>query len=324
MNSIEKAKQLQQLLKQKLLQLIDQDYVLYGLPYYSNIGDTLIWEGTIELLTKSPYKCRSVCGWSDYPQKKLPKELTILIEGGGYFGNVWRHGWEFVLNELSLNKNNKIIIMPNTIWYNDPKVLEKDQLLLSQMPNLTICARDKRSYDFAFQHFNNNVCLLPDLAFCMNMDYLSKWEKPVIRNCLFLKRGDKELVKSDNFEFMLPAKIDTSDWPTMLYPTYTQKTVEKIAYAYRHRLGGRLTKNEIATNLYNKMYYHIYRKEMSKQGIEFISRYRTIYTTRLHGMILAALLGKETYFFDNSYGKISDFYNTWLSDTDNINSITIK
>ena len=324
MNSIEKAKQLQQLLKQKLLQLIDQDYVLYGLPYYSNIGDTLIWEGAIELLKESPYKCKSVCGWSDYPQKQLPQEQTILIEGGGYFGDVWRHGWDMVLSELSLNKGNKIILLPNTIWYNDPKILEKDQRLLSQMPRLTICARDQRSYDFAYKHFNNEAILLPDLAFCINKSYLSKWEKPAVRNHLFLKRRDKEMAVIDALESLLPTDIETSDWPTMLYPTYTQKTVEKIAYAYRHRLGGKLTKNEIATNLYNKMYYHIYRKEMSKQGIEFISRYRTIYTTRLHGMILAALLGKETFFLDNSYGKISNFYNTWLSDTDNIKTITIK
>ena len=70
------------------------------------------------------------------------------------------------------------------------------------------------------------------------------------------------------------------------------------------------------------MYYHIYRKEMCKRGVEFISTYKTVYTTRLHGMILASLLGKETFFFDNSYGKIKSFYDTWLHDTDNIKFIT--
>ena len=173
MNSIERTEQLRQLLKKKLLQLIDQDYVLYGLPYYSNIGDTLIWEGAIEVLKDIPYKCRSVCGWSDYPQKQLPKDYTILIEGGGYFGDVWRHGWEIVLNELNINKDNKIILLPNTIWYKDPKILETDQRLLAKMPKLTICARDQQSYDFAQKYFNNDVYLLPDLAFCINKSYLA-------------------------------------------------------------------------------------------------------------------------------------------------------
>ena len=254
MNSIDKIQQLKELLRQKLLQLIDQDYVLYGLPYYSNIGDTLIWEGTIDLLKGSSYKCKSVCGWSDYPQKRLPKEQTILIEGGGYFGDVWRHGWEIVLNELSLNKENKIILLPNTIWYNDPKILERDQHLLSQMHRLTICARDQRSYDFAYQHFNNDVCLLPDLAFCISRAYLLKWEKPAVKNCLFLKREDKELVKRDDLEYLLPANTETYDWPTMASPSHTQEVIERIAHAYRHRLSGKLTKIKLTSTLYNMMF----------------------------------------------------------------------
>ena len=62
MNSTEKAQQLKRQLEQQLLSLIDQDYVLYELPYYSNIGDTLIWEGALDILRKSPYKYKGVCG----------------------------------------------------------------------------------------------------------------------------------------------------------------------------------------------------------------------------------------------------------------------
>ena len=129
------------------------------------------------------------------------------------------------------------------------------------------------------------------------------------------------MVERDDLRSILPADTEISDWPTMVSPNHTQKFIEEVAYAFRHRLGGKLTKNDFAITLYNKMYYHIYRKEMSKRGVEFISTYKTIYTTRLHGMILAALLGKETFFFDNSYGKIKTLYDTWLSDTDNIKPV---
>ena len=51
-----------------------------------------------------------------------------------------------------------------------------------------------------------------------------------------------------------------------------------------------------------------------RAGVEFVSRYRYVYTTRLHVMILSVLLGKECTFFDNTYGKNSAFYETWLKD----------
>lgn len=52
MNFLEKKKQLRTIIEEKLTPLIDNDYVLYGLPYYNNIGDTLIWEGELEFLKK--------------------------------------------------------------------------------------------------------------------------------------------------------------------------------------------------------------------------------------------------------------------------------
>ena len=57
---------------------------------------------------------------------------------------------------------------------------------------------------------------------------------------------------------------------------------------------------------------------MLSRGVQFISTYRTVYTTRLHGLVLSALLDKQTFFLDNSYGKVSALYSTWLQDTDNI------
>ena len=74
----------------------------------------------------------------------------------------------------------------------------------------------------------------------------------------------------------------------------------------------------LTKSLYNKMYYYVYRRQMTKRGVQQISSYKTIYTTRLHGMILSALLGKQVYFYNNSNGKIRNLYDTWLQDADNI------
>ena len=44
-------------LVETLIPLVDNDYVLVDLPYYSNVGDLLIWEGTECVLAKSKKKC---------------------------------------------------------------------------------------------------------------------------------------------------------------------------------------------------------------------------------------------------------------------------
>lgn len=60
------------------------------------------------------------------------------------------------------------------------------------------------------------------------------------------------------------------------------------------------------------------REKYIKMGIDFFSKYDAIYTTRLHGLILAILMNKKIYLLDNNYGKIKNFYNTWLKDFEGI------
>lgn len=40
-----------------LTPLIDNDYVYLDLPYYENLGDLLIWEGTLNFLKETGHKC---------------------------------------------------------------------------------------------------------------------------------------------------------------------------------------------------------------------------------------------------------------------------
>ena len=61
-----------------------------------------------------------------------------------------------------------------------------------------------------------------------------------------------------------------------------------------------------------------YRKCYVQLGIDFISKYDVIYTTRLHVLILSILLGKKVLIYDNQTGKIANFYSSWLSDISNV------
>ena len=63
---------------------------------------------------------------------------------------------------------------------------------------------------------------------------------------------------------------------------------------------------------------------MIREGVKQISQYENIYSTRLHAAILSVLLEKQFVLFDNSYGKNSSFYETWLNDLDDVKFIRGK
>ena len=48
MNTIQKIHQLQVFVKEALTPLVTSDYWLLEVPYYTNVGDTLIWQGELD------------------------------------------------------------------------------------------------------------------------------------------------------------------------------------------------------------------------------------------------------------------------------------
>ncbi len=89
------VQQLREKIKNVLTPLIDNDYVYLDLPYYSNIGDTLIWEGTKEFLQTLPYKCLYYASKDTFHYRKLAQNVIILLQGGGNFGDLYRLHSEF-------------------------------------------------------------------------------------------------------------------------------------------------------------------------------------------------------------------------------------
>lgn len=94
----------------------------------------------------------------------------------------------------------------------------------------------------------------------------------------------------------------------------TQLELNYLMYLNRKHTGAL---NEIV----NAMLFEIYMPLTSEYAVDFISKYDEVYSTRLHGGVLAMLLGKKVHMIDNSYGKISALYNTWLTNEPNIEMV---
>lgn len=312
MTAAEKISQLKNIINEQLSPLIDANYVLLDVPYYTNIGDTLIWEGTKHFLKNIPHKCLYTASVETYKYRPLPTGTVILMQGGGNFGDLWRKHQDLRLEVIKAYPNNKIIILPQTVFYKDTTVFLEDAKIFNSHKNLHICARDTGSLDFLQESLTCNLQLVPDMAFCITGKLLKKHSRKEEDRALFLKRNDPEFSEYDFDSYITEdcSTLDTCDWPTMEQQFKAKNYLDKLLW-HKERLGR-------IPDIYADW---IFRPHQVKKGIEFVSQYKKVYTTRLHVAILSLLLHKEIVFFDNSYGKNSSFYDTWLADVKGITFI---
>lgn len=294
--------------------LIDNDYCLLDIPDHANIGDQLICKGELAYLKRLNYKLTYSCSKKFFDAKKIQAHNVILFHGGGNFGDFYRGFQNFRIEVIQKFPHNKIIIFPQTVYYKNSGAIEQDAKIFNQHPNLTIGARDTATYNLLSRHFvNNKILLLPDMAFCLNLNtYISSKR---LNKTLILKRTDKEISSDFNLQNIKSqvsanSKIEVKDWPPLHLGL-------RIVNSLNRRISKKISKLPLLCQLLNDRYGLIY-GDLSewylKRGIEFINEYDEVYTTRLHGYILSILLNKKVNVIDNSYGKNSHFYNTWMSE----------
>lgn len=313
MNHKEKKRQLEALLRRDLLPLIDRKYFIAMTPHYTNVGDTLIWQGLLDLLGHSGKRCVGSSAYDDR-NVRVPDGAAILIMGGGYFGDVWREAWENALDLIRSYPTNRIIILPQSIHYNDPAQADADAALMALCTDLTICVRDARSEQYARSHFSNPVVLMPDLAYGMSETLIDRYAAVTpTKQALYLKRTDPEYVENG---YKADEGTDTADWATIDHP----ELIPEMFYRWVHRIRNRipLLSDAMRHKAVQWYYRRKYRPIVLHAGLKQLSQYNNIHTTRLHTMILGCMLGREIHFTDNTTGKLSAYRDTWLTDCDNI------
>ena len=309
-----KIEELRSLIEKQLDSYIDRDYVFIDLPYHPNVGDTLIAMAAKNYLKRFKYKCLYYSSEFTFDNRYIAPNTLIIFNGGGNFGDLWQNYTVFRNMIIKKYPKNHFLILPQSVYYLDEKNLKEDVEVYSKCPYITICARDRQSFDFLKQHFvNNNVLLVPDMAFYSDLSLF----KPVhnTNQILFLKRNDKEFVENAGY-VIVPQNCEVHDWPTLeqtTVPYWINRQLNRfckyVVRPFSQKLAWRIK------DIYWQKILHPYN---IKSGFNFVNRYDTVYTTRLHVAIIAFMLGKDVYFFDNNYHKNSALYHTWLGDADNI------
>lgn len=304
--------QLKERIETGLKPLIDNHYVLLDLPLYNNIGDVLIWQGTLDFLRTVPFRRLAQGCLKTWNFPDLQPGTVILLSGGGNFGDLYPHHQNFRLRVIERYPEHRIIILPQSIHYEHSAFLKEDMESMRRHSDLWICARDRESSALLCNYLPpEHILLLPDMAFCIDPQRLVHPTRKVLRPALFIERVDRESVKTEFSKHPTDdngaeiSSIDIRDWPGFVHRTFCQWLMVRMRSC--RKIVGHKTVLFFADR--------VFRPHMFGLGVRLIGRYEHIYTTRLHAAILAVLLGKEVTVLDNTYRKNSRFFKTWFADS---------
>lgn len=273
-------------------------------PVYFNVGDLLIYLGTEKFFKDYDVNVCYRAEASDVRFNKVADCDVILFQGGGNFGDLYNRVQNMRESIIKNFPNKEVICLPQSIHFNNEDERVRASKVFNSHPNFTFFVRDNESFEVA-KSFSHKVVLMPDMAHSLHplID-----EREVVTNLnktiriLNQRRNDNEAKKRNDKTIKM-----SFDWDDMI--TYEDRIVKKI-----HNIKGKLKFEQ--NNISNFWYNHS--NIIAKRAIDYFLQHDMVYTDRLHGLILSALLGRYVIVSDNSYGKNSRYYNLWLKDIESI------
>lgn len=275
-------------------------YALMDMPDHGNVGDSAIWAGEIAWLQKNVGSDPALITDHRDPLDQVNRGLkgkTILLHGGGNFGDIWKANNDFREAIIAANPESTIIQFPQSIHYDNPAGIAQTAQNLKAARSLRLLVRDHESYALATQAFDCEVVLCPDMAFALGP--LHRIGTPDL-DVLLLLRTDKEGVGHASQDW--PDRWLQDDWlqdePNLYRNVLRDSRWKAVTSLSLARLSRTARRN---------FYYNDLANRRLARGIRQLSRARFIITDRLHVHILSTLMGLPHCFLDNHYGKISRF-----------------
>ncbi|AHG88409.1 polysaccharide pyruvyl transferase [Gemmatirosa kalamazoonensis] len=276
-------------------------HALVDFPNYPNVGDSAIYLGQLACLRALGVGAPAyVCDLATYDRAALARRVgggTILLAGGGNFGDLWPSVQAVREDVIRSFPANRVVQLPQTIHFRDPAALRRARDVVRAHPALTLLVRDAPSLEIARRELGADARLCPDMAFCLGS--LRRPRAPdhdVVR----LARTDAEAATAPN-----DAGVPTVDW--MDEPeTALRRLNWRLTAAVRKRRPG-------AAMLARTTYGPLARQRL-RRGLRMLAAGRAVITDRLHGHILALLLGIPHVLLDDAHGKLAGFHAAWTHD----------
>lgn len=284
---------------EEIAELISNKKVAYiDIPIHFNTGDLLIYKGTEAFFETYNINVIYRAAYKHLNDKKIQEAEVILFHGGGNFGDLYDLHQKLREKLVTQYSHKMIICLPQSIHFSKQEHLNKSAAVFKKHPNFIFCVRDHRSVEVAKQ-FTDKVLFKPDMAHQLHplIDMqevgVSNISPPKILNLI---RVDKE--KRLNNRSVCKKGFD---WVNLSTPE------DKFYFQLYHKM------NKLPF-LRNKAMevWALKTEQIVFEATNYFNQHTVVHTDRLHGFILSALLGKEIYLYDNSYGKNTNYFDAWL------------
>lgn len=284
--------------------LHNQSFVYFDLPVYDNVGDLLIMEGTFQFFKDYDLTPR-IIGSAYSPLVGINSDDVIVLQGGGNLGDLYPLHQDLRQRIIERFPDNKIIILPQTIYFSSEEAYRQCCDCYLSHANLYIFVRDVRSYGLA-EKMTSKVHLCSDMAHSLYGTDLLKLESGDATGLeLYIQRQDIESIEQQDCS----GYSESVDWSDI-----TKRMQSRIIWTLR--VLKLLRKLNLLNGLVDSLFIKCWRNlalKLIDESVRYYSRYDIIYTNRLHGHILAALMNKRSIVLDNSYGKNQSYVKAWTS-----------
>lgn len=281
----------------------EEPAAILDFPDIRNCGDSAIWLGEMAWLEqrygKRPAYVSRIHDFSPEALERAMPEGPVFVHGGGNFGDLWVAHQDFRERVIARFPHRRIVQFPQSIHYKSPERVKLTARIIGQHGNFVLLVRDEESRHFAEQHFDCDVRLCPDMAFCIGPLDAGPAKFPV----LAMLRQDKESALEAG---ELPRDVPVEDW---ISESRMSVRLSKLRGAASALLAGRAAELQLArldAAAHNRV----------RRGTRQLSRARAIVTDRLHVHIVSLLLGRPHAVLDNSYGKVRRFMSAFSGGTD--------
>ena len=256
-------------------------YALVDFPDHANVGDSAIWLGELAMLRQITGRdpCY-VSTWHDFDLdafRSASPDGVLFLHGGGNLGDIWPHHQQFREDILASVRDRTVVQLPQSIHFRVLAHVDRFAPLVANHPDFVLYVRDTRSLNFACEHLACPSYLAPDSAYALGEQLRAAPQC----NVLMLMRTDDErqgyALSSADPSIVVDWLEDDANLPVGV--DARKREAQAVARVDR--------------------------------GLRLLERGRVVVTDRLHGHILADLLGIPHVVLDNDYGKIAAYLNTW-------------
>ncbi|WP_123041930.1 polysaccharide pyruvyl transferase family protein [Cohnella candidum] len=289
-------------LKRMLERILDvippgSNIVYVDYPVHENIGDLLILQGTERFFQDHGIRVRKRLSYLQFRKgMRLPPEWIVVCHGGGNFGDLYPANQKLRETLARTYPANRIVVLPQTVYFSDEEERERSLAVFASHPDFHLFVRDRVSYDLAADRLPR-VYLSPDMAHQL---YPIESPPSPAGPRLGILRTDGEAAREGDERVGCDIR---TDWPELL---------SKADYAMQRVLVLASSLDRYLLNLLpvRPLWYRLANRFVAK-AVRLYGSCGSVVTSRLHGHILACLMGVPNRLLDNNYGKNGSYYRQW-------------